>query len=106
VVQADHTVALRQVKVGPTQGGDVSIDAGLTPDELVVVDGVDKLREGSKVELPTKDNDTPGRGTHLRPGAAPEAEKNSGAPNRGAQLRPGSTPAAERESNTPGQSTP
>jgi multidrug efflux system membrane fusion protein len=106
VVQADHTVALRQVKVGPTQGGDVSIDTGITPGELVVVDGVDKLREGSKVELPTKDNDTPGRGTHLRPGATPAAGKNGSAPDRGAQLRPGSTPAAERESNTPGRSPP
>jgi multidrug efflux system membrane fusion protein len=80
-VQADHTVALRQVKIGSTQGGDASIEAGLTPGELVVVDGADKLREGSKVELPTKDNDTPGRGTPPRPGSAPVAERDSPSPN-------------------------
>jgi multidrug efflux system membrane fusion protein len=77
VVQADHTVTLRQVKLGPVQGGDASITAGLTPSELVVVDGVDKLREGSKVELPMQDSDTPGRGTRLRPGAGPATGRDS-----------------------------
>jgi len=51
VVKSDNTVTVRVVRPGPTQGDDVSIEAGLAPGEQVVVDGADKLREGAKVEL-------------------------------------------------------
>ncbi|MEO5955776.1 MAG: MdtA/MuxA family multidrug efflux RND transporter periplasmic adaptor subunit, partial [Nitrospiraceae bacterium] len=51
VVNADQTVGVRQVTVGVSHGEEASIDTGLAPDELVVVDGTEKLREGSKVEL-------------------------------------------------------
>jgi len=50
VVKSDNTVTVRVVKPGPTQGDNVSIEAGLAPGEQVVVDGADKLREGAKVE--------------------------------------------------------
>ena len=55
VVKPDNTVTVRVVKPGPTQGDNVSIEAGLAPGEQVVVDGADKLREGAKVELIGKD---------------------------------------------------
>lgn len=51
VVKSDNTVTVRPVKLGPTQGDNIAVDTGLVPDEQVVVDGTDKLREGSKVEL-------------------------------------------------------
>jgi membrane fusion protein, multidrug efflux system len=51
VVKADGTATVRPVKVGTTQGDDVSIETGLAPDELVVVDGADRLREGSRVDM-------------------------------------------------------
>ena len=51
VVKADQTVAVRPVEVGVTQGDQASIAKGLSPDELVVVDGTEKLKEGSKVEV-------------------------------------------------------
>ncbi|MDF0643212.1 MAG: MdtA/MuxA family multidrug efflux RND transporter periplasmic adaptor subunit [Nitrospira sp.] len=51
VVKEDRTVAVRTVALGTTYGEDASIDSGLAPDELVVVDGTEKLREGSKVEV-------------------------------------------------------
>ena len=51
VVKTDQTVQLRTVKIGITEADMVSIDSGLSPDELVVVDGAEKLREGSKVEV-------------------------------------------------------
>ncbi len=72
VVQDDKTVAVRPVTVGASQGEDASISSGLVTDELVVVDGTEKLREGSKVEIrnqgntPVKDAETPS-GTHDRP---------------------------------------
>ena len=51
VVKDDQTVAARPVSVGAVQGDDASIDSGVAPGELVVVDGADKLKDGSKVEI-------------------------------------------------------
>ena len=51
VVKEDKTVAVRPVTVGASHGEDASISSGLAPNELVVVDGTEKLREGSKVEV-------------------------------------------------------
>ncbi|MEO8338197.1 MAG: MdtA/MuxA family multidrug efflux RND transporter periplasmic adaptor subunit [Nitrospirota bacterium] len=51
VVNIDQTVGMRPVTVGVSHGEVSSIDTGLSPDELVVVDGTEKLREGSKVEV-------------------------------------------------------
>jgi len=52
VVKADQTAEVRPVKVGPSEADSVSIDDGVSPGELVVVEGADRLREGVKVELP------------------------------------------------------
>jgi membrane fusion protein, multidrug efflux system len=51
VVNADNTVAVRPVKLGPTQGEIVAAEAGVTPGELVVTDGADRLREGARVQI-------------------------------------------------------
>ncbi|HUM40754.1 MAG TPA: efflux RND transporter periplasmic adaptor subunit, partial [Nitrospira sp.] len=51
VNEAEQTVSVRAVTVGVSQGEDTSIDTGLTSGETVVVDGTEKLREGSKVEM-------------------------------------------------------
>jgi multidrug efflux system membrane fusion protein len=50
VAKEDNTVTVRPVKVGPTDGPVTAIDEGLQPGEQVVVDGVDRLREGAKIE--------------------------------------------------------
>ncbi len=63
VVKADSTVTVRPVKLGPTQGEVVAVDAGLAPGEMVVVDGADKLREGAKVELASRDAAAAPRGS-------------------------------------------
>jgi membrane fusion protein, multidrug efflux system len=51
VVKDDQTVAARPVTVGTLQGDNMSIETGIAPGELVVVDGADKLKDGSKVEI-------------------------------------------------------
>ena len=51
VVKPDATVEARPITVGATDGDDVSIEAGLRVGEQVVLDGADRLRDGSKVEL-------------------------------------------------------
>jgi multidrug efflux system membrane fusion protein len=53
VVNPNQTATVRPVTVGVSHGDEASIKKGLTPGELVVVDGADKLREGSKVDLQT-----------------------------------------------------
>jgi len=53
VVKPDQTVEVRPVGVGPTSGDDAAIESGLSANEVVVVDGVDKLRAGSTVQVRT-----------------------------------------------------
>jgi membrane fusion protein, multidrug efflux system len=49
VVKPDSTVTVRQVTVGTTEGDHAEITSGISPGEVVVMTGVDKLQEGSKV---------------------------------------------------------
>ena len=63
VVKADSTVTVRVVKLGPAQGEVVAVDSGVTSGEVVVVDGADKLREGAKVELASRDPATARKGS-------------------------------------------
>jgi multidrug efflux system membrane fusion protein len=50
-VSADNTVSVHPVETGPSDKGVIVITKGVSPGDVVVVDGVDKLREGSQVEL-------------------------------------------------------
>jgi len=49
VVGANNTVAMRPVEVTLVQGDVAAITKGLAPGDTVVIDGLDKLQEGSKV---------------------------------------------------------
>jgi multidrug efflux system membrane fusion protein len=49
VVKPDSTVTVRAVTIGTTEGDDSEVISGLMPGEVVVMTGVDKLQEGSKV---------------------------------------------------------
>jgi len=51
VVKADQTVAMRPVTIGVSQGDATAISAGLAPGDLVVTDGVERLRDGAQVEV-------------------------------------------------------
>jgi membrane fusion protein, multidrug efflux system len=62
LVKADHTVTVRPVTVGATQGDDTSINSGLAEGEVVVVEGAERLREGSKVDLKQPGRGGAGRG--------------------------------------------
>jgi multidrug efflux system membrane fusion protein len=53
VVKDDHTVSVRPVQTGPSQGEETLVEHGLASGERVVTDGVDKLREGARVQLVT-----------------------------------------------------
>jgi multidrug efflux system membrane fusion protein len=62
VVKPDSTAEVRPVKVGVTEGNVASVDSGVTPGEMVVTDGQDKLQPGAKVEVQQRGN---------RPGGQP-----------------------------------
>ncbi len=68
IVNGDRSVNVRPVKLGPAQGELTAIDSGIAPGDLVVVDGADKLREGAKVELVTRDGPAPGAAGAAQPG--------------------------------------
>lgn len=51
VVNADNTVSTRAVKPGAVDSGWMAVEGPLQPGEQVVIDGVDRLRDGTKVEV-------------------------------------------------------
>ncbi|GAA4324792.1 MdtA/MuxA family multidrug efflux RND transporter periplasmic adaptor subunit [Pigmentiphaga soli] len=51
VVGDDGTVQMRVVKLGLLDGERIAVDEGLKPGERVVTDGLDRLRDGAKVEV-------------------------------------------------------
>ena len=53
VVKPDSTVTVRPITVGTTEGDQTEIASGLKPGDVIVVTGVDKLQEGSKVSALT-----------------------------------------------------
>lgn len=53
VIGDDDTVSVRKVTTGVTEGDRVQVLSGLKPGERVVTDGTDRLRDGSKVSVPT-----------------------------------------------------
>jgi multidrug efflux system membrane fusion protein len=71
VVQPDEKVKLREVQVGLTEGADTAITSGLVPGEIVVTDGIDKLKDGALVSTkdanekakPEKTNSDSGKGS-------------------------------------------
>ena len=49
VVKADSTVTSRPITTGTVEGDNSEVTTGLNPGEIVVMTGVDKLQEGTKV---------------------------------------------------------
>jgi multidrug efflux system membrane fusion protein len=70
VVNKDRTISVRVLRLGPADGENVSVLSGLNPNEQVVIDGVDKLHEGTKVEIVANKITPAGNGT-------PSAQDNS-----------------------------
>ncbi|OYV28712.1 MAG: efflux transporter periplasmic adaptor subunit, partial [Acidocella sp. 20-61-6] len=53
VVGADNTVSVQTITPGITDGINTVIRKGLTPGQVVVTDGVDRLTNGMKVTIAT-----------------------------------------------------
>jgi len=51
LVKPDSTVTVRTITLGTTEGDESEITSGLTAGDVIVMTGVDKLQEGSKVSV-------------------------------------------------------
>jgi multidrug efflux system membrane fusion protein len=49
LVKPDSSATVRNITVGATEGNEAEIVSGLVPGDIIVMTGVDKLQEGSKV---------------------------------------------------------
>ncbi|MFM9882825.1 MAG: MdtA/MuxA family multidrug efflux RND transporter periplasmic adaptor subunit [Burkholderiales bacterium] len=54
VVKPDQTVTVRPITLGPAEVQQIAVTEGIKPGELVVIDGMDRLREGALVEVTTR----------------------------------------------------
>jgi membrane fusion protein, multidrug efflux system len=86
VINADNTVSVRPIKVGPVDGNFEAVLSGLQPGERVVTDGTDRLRDGATVTIPA-------------PQGARAQAPNGQAPN--GQAPNGQAPNAQAEQNKP-----
>ena len=59
-VTAAHAVTLKKIATGATDAGRVEIVQGLEPGTPLVIDGVDRLHEGAKVEVVAESRPEPG----------------------------------------------
>jgi multidrug efflux system membrane fusion protein len=104
VVGAGNVVALRVVRTGPADGESTVVQSGVAAGDVVVVDGVDRLREGQAVETVTRDTTVTPTGAPRPRGAGRAAGKGEAAGSRdgaGAAAGKGVPPDAG-----PGKATP
>ena len=92
VVKDDQTVTVTPVKLGPVQGEVTAIASGLTAGQRVVIDGTDKLREGAKVELITRDAPAATVPNGARRGGRPDRAPGSSPPTTAPQGAPPAAP--------------
>ncbi|MCU0869996.1 MAG: efflux RND transporter periplasmic adaptor subunit [Burkholderiales bacterium] len=94
----DDTVHIRPVRVSPADAGRVFVDDGVQVGQQVVVEGTERLREGSKVRIAGADGaDAAGGGTGRRKGRLDGA---------GAATAPGAPPSAADAASGPAAARP
>jgi multidrug efflux system membrane fusion protein len=92
VVKPDDTVEIRTIKPGPTEGETASVAEGLSPGEVVVTDGVDKLVPGIKVAV------RPAGGASSQPGSRPASQSATQS-----SSRPSTQSSSQPEGNSAGR---
>jgi multidrug efflux system membrane fusion protein len=76
-VGSDNTAKIHSVTIAQTTGNNIGLSDGLTAGDVVVIDGADKLQDGSKV---TPSFAGGGNGASSGAGAQPSGQKGSQAP--------------------------
>ncbi len=77
VVGPDDKVSVRTITLGPLDGGMYAVTSGLKPGDRVVVDGIDRLRDGAKVMISAGGEEPHGQAA---PGAESEPSAKTGTP--------------------------
>jgi membrane fusion protein, multidrug efflux system len=88
VLNADNTVSVKAIKIGDSDAGLTVVLSALKEGDTVVIDGVDRLREGAKVEVIASDPkkrqgaNAPARGGNrgAKPDAKIDSQLNSSSP--------------------------
>jgi membrane fusion protein, multidrug efflux system len=75
-IKPDNSIGVQKIQTGVTDGDQIQITSGLKPDDVVVVDGADRLRDGSKVRIVPDGDDTAGS-VNDGPGAPPGQQPNN-----------------------------
>jgi len=79
VLKPDSTVEIRTVKAGARVGSEWVVDSGITPQDIIVVDGMQKVRPGAKVRATRAPVDT-AAAAPAPPPASPAAPPDTGKP--------------------------
>jgi membrane fusion protein, multidrug efflux system len=76
LIKPDNSIGVQKIQTGVTDGDQIQITSGLKPGDTVVVDGADRLRDGSKVRIVPDGDDTAGN-VNDGPGAPPGQQPNN-----------------------------
>lgn len=76
LVKPDDSIGVQKVQTGVTDGDRIQITSGLKPGDTVVIDGADRLRDGSKVRIVPDGDGTVGN-VNDGPGAPPGQQPNN-----------------------------
>jgi membrane fusion protein, multidrug efflux system len=76
LIKPDNSVGIQKVETGVTEGDRIQVVSGLKPGDTVVVDGADRLRDGSKVRI-VPDQDDGAVNINDGPGAPPGQQPNN-----------------------------
>jgi membrane fusion protein, multidrug efflux system len=82
LANADHTVSVRKITPGPSDGKNTAILSGLSVGETVVTDGTDRLSDGAKISVAGAGSAA--NAAPAAPGSHPGAKKRPGASAPGA----------------------
>jgi membrane fusion protein, multidrug efflux system len=71
LANADNTVSVRKVTLGPSDGKNTAISSGLSVGDTVVVDGTDRLSDGAKISVAAPAAAAPPATSTPTPGSPP-----------------------------------
>ncbi len=91
LINADSSVTVKPVDLGPQSGERVAVRSGLSSGDRVVIDGADKLRNGAKVVLRDSPTGAPAGTAAPAKDAAPSGAAPGGNPSAAVSPAP-STP--------------
>jgi multidrug efflux system membrane fusion protein len=79
---SDNTAKIRIVTIAQTTGNSVGLSAGLNPGDVVVIDGQDKLQDGTRIN-PTPAAGAIGAGQNSVPPSGGQSATQTGSPSKG-----------------------